>query len=251
MLKVSELSVSYNNEDILHDINLNIHPNTITIIIGPNGSGKSTLFKSMIRLNTNISGTILINDENISSMSSSLLAQKIAYLPQGKKVPDIQVQRMVLHGRFPYLKYPRRYRKEDYDMVNKSLKWVGIENLADRNVNQLSGGTQQKVYIAMALAQDTPIILMDEPTTYLDIAHQIKLMDLAKSLAAQGRTVLMVLHDLTQAFSYADRIVVMSEGRIVLEGIPEEIFNHDIIFDVFKVKINRIMTDFGWRYFYE
>lgn len=251
MLKVSELSVSYNNEDILHDINLNIQPNTITIIIGPNGSGKSTLFKSMIRLNTNISGTILINDENISSMSSSLLAQKIAYLPQGKKVPDIQVQRMVLHGRFPYLKYPRRYRKEDYDMVNKSLKWVGIENLADRNVNQLSGGTQQKVYIAMALAQDTPIILMDEPTTYLDIAHQIKLMNLAKSLAAQGRTVLMVLHDLTQAFSYADRIVVMSEGRIVLEGIPEEIFNHDIIFDVFKVKINRIMTDFGWRYFYE
>lgn len=251
MLRINNLSAGYNNEDILDDINLDIDNNQVTVIIGPNGSGKSTLLKLIIGLIKSSKGDIYIDNIDIKTMTNQQLAQKISYLPQGKKVPDIQVKRMVLHGRFPYLQYPRRYRKQDYDMVYQALKQVEIENLADKNVNQLSGGTQQKVYIAMALAQDTPIILMDEPTTYLDISHQIKLMNLAKELANNGKSVVMVLHDLTQAFYYADRIIVISEGKVVLEGIPEDIFHSDIIFKVFDVKINRLFKNDKWHYYYE
>lgn len=251
MLRIHNISAGYNNEDILDDINININSNQVSVIIGPNGSGKSTLLKLIVRLISSSKGNIYVDNIDINTITNQQLAQRISYLPQGKKVPDIQVKRMVLHGRFPYLQYPRRYRKQDYDMVYQALKKVDIENLADKNVNQLSGGTQQKVYIAMALAQDTPIILMDEPTTYLDIAHQMKLMSLAKELANSGKSVVMVLHDLTQAFSYADRIIVMFEGKIVLDGIPEEIFQSDVIFNVFGVKLNRIYTNDKWHYYYE
>lgn len=251
MIKIKQLCAGYHDEEVLHHIDLSIESGKVTVIIGPNGSGKSTLLKTLIHLNSHTAGTIEIDGVSIESLKSSHLSQKIAYLPQKKNVPDITVNRMVLHGRFAYLKYPRHYRKQDYEMVEKAMKWVGIEEYADRNVNQLSGGMQQKVYIAMALAQDTPTILMDEPTVYLDIAHQIKLMTLSNELASQGKAIVMVLHDLTQAFRYADRIIVMSEGRIVVDSTPEEIYNSDIIKDIFHVRVNRMLTNTGWQYFYE
>ena len=136
-------------------------------------------------------------------------------------------------------------------MGRKALQWVGIEDLAEKNVAKLSGGTQQKVYIAMALAQDTPTILMDEPTVYLDISHQLKMMKMARELAAQGKAVVMVLHDLAQAFQTADRVAVMSDGRIVACGEPEEVFQSGIVNEVFGVTFERIYAKNGWKYFCE
>lgn len=251
MLEIKGLSGGYNGEDILDNVDLKIQDNQVTVIIGPNGSGKSTLLKSIVRLLPYHEGEIYINNTNIKLMKNQQLAQNIAYLPQGKKAPDIQVRRMVLHGRFPYLQYPRKYRKLDYDVVDHALKQVGIKDLAYKNVNKLSGGTQQKVYIAMSLAQDTPIILMDEPTTYLDISHQLRLMTLVKELAESGKSVVMVLHDLAQAFYYADRIIVMSKGHIVLDGKPDDIFCDEKIYEVFGVKINRLFSNDKWHYYYE
>lgn len=159
--------------------------------------------------------------------------------------------RMVLHGRFAYLKYPRRYRKKDYEIAKKALEWVGIEELADENVNRLSGGTQQRVYIAMALAQDTPTILLDEPTTYLDISHQLKMMDMAKLLADQGKSVVMVLHNLAQAFQTVDKIAVMSDGRIVNCTSSEEIYQSGVIDEILGIRFGRVKTETGWKYFCE
>lgn len=251
MIEIKHICAGYSGTEVLHDLNLTIESGKVTVIIGPNGGGKSTLLKSLIRLNPHTSGDILIEDKNIDTFSSSMLAQKIAYIPQSRKTPDISVLRMVLHGRFPYLTYPRRYRKEDYEAAKNAMRCVGIENLADKNVSTLSGGTQQKVYIAMALAQDTPVILMDEPTVYLDIAHQLRMMTTAKQLAAQGKAVVMILHDFPQAFAVADEIIVMSEGRIVSKGSPEQVYQTGTIESVFNIHFSRVHTSNGWKYFCE
>lgn len=251
MIEIKDLSAGYQGNEVLHDVNLTFEPGKVTVLLGPNGSGKSTLLKALIRLNPHTAGTIEIDGTSIENMASSTIAQKIAYISQSRKTPDISVLRMVLHGRFAYLKYPRRYRKEDYEMAKKAMSWVGIEELAEKNVSELSGGTQQKVYIAMALAQDTPTILMDEPTVYLDISHQLKMMAMARELAAKGKAVVMVLHDLIQAFQTADELVVMSEGKIVAKGCPEEVYDSGIIDQVFDIHFCRLETSKGWKYFCE
>jgi len=267
VIKMKNVCAGYNGEEVLHDINLEFEPGEVTVIIGPNGCGKSTLLKTLVRLNEHSSGEILVkksgcNEElsqkispgvedyiEISELSSADLAQRIAYLPQNKRTPDISVLRMVLHGRFAYLKYPRRYRKEDYEMARKALEQVDIEDLAEKNVNELSGGTRQKVYIAMALAQDTDTILLDEPTTYLDIAHQIKMMKLARELADNGKAVVMVLHDLVQGFQTADKIVVMDDGRLRACGEPEEVYASGVVEEVFGVRFKRVKIEDKWRYY--
>ena len=249
MIKMKNVCAGYANEEVLHNINLEFEPGKVTVIIGPNGCGKSTLLKTLVKLNEHSSGEIIVDDESIDKLDSASLAQRVAYLPQNKRTPDIGVLRMVLHGRFAYLKYPRRYRKEDYDMAKRALRWVGIENLAEKNVNELSGGNQQKVYIAMALAQDTDTILLDEPTTYLDIAHQMKMMKLARELADKGKAVVMVLHDLTQAFQTADRIIVMEAGSVRACGCSEDVYASGIVEEVFGVGFQRVQIEDEWRYF--
>ena len=249
MIEMKQVYAGYYDGEVLHDINLTFQPGEVTILIGPNGCGKSTLLKTLIRLNEHTSGEILVDGTSITEIEPTELAQKIAYLAQNRRGSDITVERMVLHGRFPYLKYPRRYRKEDYEMAEKAMKLVGIEDLEEKNVSQLSGGTQQKVYIAMAIAQDTPVVLMDEPTTYLDISHQMKLMEWARKLADQGKAVILVLHDLGQAFRYADQIVVMSEGKVLDCGSPEDIYIKEIVNDVFQIRMSRVLTETGYQYF--
>ena len=172
----------------------------------------------------------------------------MAYLSQSKSVPDITVLKMVLHGRFAYLNYPRRYRKEDYEIARNALAWVGLSDLEDEPLNRLSGGMRQKVYIAMALAQDTPVILMDEPTTYLDIYHQLKTMDMARDLAKEGKTVIMVLHDLSQALRTADELVVLHEGQVQAKGTPQEVFESGKLTEVFGVHVEQVKTQSGYHY---
>lgn len=251
MIELLNVCAGYDGEEVLHNINLKLEPGKVTVLVGPNGCGKSTLLKALVRLNPHSSGEIRIHGKSIETYQSAELAQQIAYLPQSRNVPDISALRMVLHGRFPYLSYPRRYRSTDFDKAREALKWVGIEELAEQNVNRLSGGNQQKVYIAMALAQDTPVILMDEPTTYLDISHQIRLMDLAKKLAAQGKAVVLIMHDLAMALQTAEKIAVLEKGNLVQYGNSEEVFESGILDRVFEIKLRRVQTESGWQYYYE
>lgn len=249
MVKMKDVCAGYSDEEILHNINLEFEAEKVTIIIGPNGCGKSTLLKTIVRLQEHSEGMILVDGVPVEKYESSKLAQRVSYLPQNKRTPDIGVFRMVLHGRFAYLNYPRRYREEDYEMARKAIEWVGIENLAQKNVNELSGGNQQNVYIAMALAQDTDTILLDEPTTYLDIAHQLKMMKLARKLADSGKAVVVVLHDLPQAFQTADKIVVINDGRVEACGEPEEVYESGIVQNVFGVEFKRLLVENEWKYF--
>lgn len=248
MIELIDVRAGYEDKEVLHGASMTFEPGKITALIGPNGCGKSTLLKTLVRIKNHTAGKILVNGQPIESLSTVQLARQVAYLPQSKKAPDITVLRMVLHGRFAYLSYPRRYRDEDVEIAKKALRWAGMEHKADHNVSQLSGGMQQKVYIAMALAQDADTILMDEPTTYLDIAHQLKLMHMARQLAKEGKAVVMVLHDLSQALRTADEVVLLHEGDVIQKGTPDEVFESGCIQKAFGVEIERIHTKTGWHY---
>lgn len=251
MLKIEGLCVGYSDKNVLKDVSFSIPAGKVTVLLGPNGCGKSTLLKALCGIVPISSGEILLNQEKILKLPLQLRAQKIAYLSQNRQVPDITVERMVLHGRFPYLSYPRRYRSADLEAAHKAMEQMELEALKNVPLKQLSGGQRQKVYIAAALAQDTEVMLLDEPTTFLDVSHQLQMITQAKSLAAEGRHVLMVIHDLGHALSIADQIVLLQEGRVVSSGSTEDAFESGKLDDVFGIRMQRIMTDKGWHYYYE
>lgn len=251
MLEIKNLYSGYGGREVLHDVSLTAQAGEVTVIVGPNGCGKSTLLKTICGIQPVTAGQVLLDGEKLFALPRNLLAQKTAYLAQSRQVPDITVERLVLHGRFPYLGYPRRYRKEDYAIADAAMKTMGVAELADELVQNLSGGQRQKVYIAMALVQDTPVILLDEPTTYLDISHQLQLMQQARMLAAQGKTVVMIIHDLPHAFQTADHMILMRDGKIVADGTPEQIYASGMISSVFGVRLCRTGTEGGWRYYCE
>lgn len=250
MIELCQVCAGYGRQQVLYDVDMSFAAGKITVLTGPNGCGKSTLLKSIMGLNRHTAGRLLVAGTPIEEYTAAELARHVAYLPQMKKTPDITVLRMVLHGRFPYLKYPRRYRQQDIEVAQTALRQVGLEEMAEQNMSQLSGGNQQKVYIAMALAQDTEAILMDEPTTYLDIAHQLRLAQLARELADRGKAVVLVLHDLALAMRIADELAVLDGGRIAARGTPEEIFSSDVWERVFGIRLERVLTENGWQYFY-
>lgn len=251
MIKIEELSCSMSGKQILHDISLTVPDGKLTVLLGKNGSGKSTLLKTVLGLNEKSSGKVYIDGEDTDNMSSKQLARKMAYMSQSRVTPSIQASRMVLHGRFPWLSYPRRYTERDYEIVDDSLAYVGAQELKNEKLTELSGGQAQKVYIAMTLAQTTPVLLLDEPTVFLDVPHQLRLMSLAKSLAADGKTVVLILHDLCLALRCADEIILLDDGRVVAHDTPERIFESGIAERVFGVKIGRALTEKGYQYYYE
>ena len=243
MVELKNLCAGYDKKQILYDVSIAFEPGKVTAIIGPNGCDKSTLLKTIIGINRKMSGEILIDGAAAETLSARRTAQKIAYLPQSRIVPDITVLRMVLHGRFCCLDYPRRYREEDIKAAEDALDKVGLAEYRHHGMASLSGGMQQNAYIAMALAQNAPTVLMDEPTTYLDIANRLQTMQLARKLTAEGKSVVMVLHDLDLAMSYADRIAVMSGGRIIKYGTPDEVFESKAIDEAFGIRLCRVETD--------
>lgn len=251
MLEIRELHAGYDGREVLRGVSFTAQRGRITAIVGPNGCGKTTLLKSLCGILPVASGAVLLEGEKLLELPRQALARKAAYLAQNRQTPDITVERLVLHGRFPYLSYPRRYRKEDYAIAQKAMERLCILDLAQRPLSSLSGGQQQRAYIAMALAQDTPVVALDEPTTYLDISHQLQLMRQARVLAQGGRTVLMIIHDLHHAFQEADHMVLMRGGEVVAEGTPEEIYASGLIDEVFGIKLSRTATEKGWRYFCE
>lgn len=221
----------------------------MTVITGPNGCGKSTLLKSLIRILPISGGKIFSGEKDISEMSAAELARQVAYLPQKKNIPDLTVMTMVLHGRFAHLGYPRRYRREDIAAAEEALRITDLTELAGENMSGLSGGTQQRVFLAMALAQSSPVILMDEPASFMDISYQIRLMELSRRLSDSGRAIVMVLHDLSAALKYADEMIVMSEGKIVASGAPEAVYESGILDRVFGIEIKRFSAPDGVVYY--
>ena len=251
MLEIRNFSAGYPGKRVLKEIEICLPSGSVTAILGPNGCGKSTLLKALCGILHADAGEVLLDGTSLLGLPQRLLAQKIAYLAQNRQIPDITVRRLVLHGRFPYLSYPRHYRAEDYAAAQSAMEQMGIADLADAPLQQLSGGQRQKVYIAMALAQSTPVILLDEPTTYLDVHHQLQLMRQAQELAAQGKTVAMVLHDLSHAMTVADHVVLMDHGQVAAQGTPEEVYASGRMDAVFGVRLRRVRAEEKWRYYCE
>lgn len=240
MIEAKNISAGYGSKTVLNGATVSFEKGKLTSLIGVNGSGKSTMLKAMLGILPLSGGEILIDRKDMRSMSRNEIAKRIAYLAQGKNTPDMTVEQMVLHGRFPYLTYPRRYRETDREFARGAMEVVGISHLADQPLSTLSGGMRQNAYIAMALAQDTDYILLDEPTTYLDIAHQRELMKLLKQLADGGKGIVTVMHDLPMAFDFSDTIAVLQSGTVVLHADPTEICASPILKEIFGVRINRL-----------
>lgn len=249
MLEMKKLSVGYPGHPVLRNISISVPGGAVTVIAGPNGCGKSTLLKALTGI-LPATGSVILEGQDLLTLDRQERARKVAFLPQNRQVPEITVKNLVLHGRFPYLSYPRRYRQEDIRIAEAAMEKMGVQELAERSLVTLSGGQRQKVYIAMALAQDTPVVLMDEPNAFLDIAHQLQLMAQAKALAEAGKTVVLVLHDLSLALEYADSLVVLYEGTCLFQGTPEETFQSGCLDKAFGVKVRRFSTAEGWKYHY-
>ena len=251
MIQLSHVTAGYGGPPVVQDVTLELTPGEVLVLLGPNGCGKSTLLRTIAGLQPLSSGEVLVDGISAAGLSRRQLAQKITYLPQSRSVPNITAYRMVLHGRFPYLSYPRRYRPQDHAAAKKALEQADAWDLAGLPVQTLSGGQRQKIYLAMALAQDTQTILMDEPTTYLDIQHQLDLMRFSQTLAGEGKAVVLVLHDLCLALRFAHRGAVMAGGRLLQTGTPDELFSSGTLKTTFHTPLNRIQTAGGWRYYYD
>lgn len=223
-LTVQGLTLAYGDARVVHEVSLEIPPSAITAIVGPNGCGKSTLLRGLARLHAPQHGTVLLDGHDIHERSTKDVARELGILPQSPVAPGgITVRDLVGRGRTPHLKALRPWGDRDTAAVNDALRATGLTGLAERAVDSLSGGQRQRAWIALALAQQTELLLLDEPTTFLDIAHQYEVLDLVHGLAAQGRTVVVVLHDLAQAARYADHLVLMSAGLILSRGEPGEV----------------------------
>lgn len=238
-IAVKQLSVTLGNRDILHDISLSIPVGKITTLIGPNGCGKSTLLRSMIGYINSPSECVTIFDKPLSSYSQNKLARQMAFLPQVPNMPkDMTVEELVYCGRYPYQMWWKNTAKEDREIVDYALGITKTNHLRNQLIPSLSGGERQRVWIAMALAQQPKLLVLDEPTTYLDINHQLEIMELLKRLNdEQGLTVLMVLHELTQAVQYSHYMAIIKDGHLVTAGDTKEIVSDELFRDVFSVDV--------------
>lgn len=250
MLEIKNLCAGYGKYNVLRDVNLKVPKGKLISVIGINGSGKSTLLKSVAGIITPFSGQVIVDSHNAKTLKQTELSQKLAYLPQGRDLPDMTVEQFVLHGRFPYLGYPRRYSSGDYTVAKNAMEKMGIFSFREKRLSSLSGGMRQKVYIAMALCQDTDYILLDEPTTYLDISHQIETMKILRSLADEGKGVATVMHDLALAFTFSDKIAILSEGRVITVDTPENLCQTNIIKEVFDIELKYNKEDNLYSYKY-
>ena len=247
MLEARNRSAGYPGRAVLAGVSLAARPGRVLALLGPNGCGKSTLLRTMAGLLPPLGGEVLLDGRR--DYSPRQAAQRVAYLPQSRTAPNITVRRLVLHGRFPYLSYPRRYGREDYAAVDRALAAADALDLADRPLPELSGGQRQKAYLAMALAQETEAILMDEPTTFLDIRHQLEVLALVRRLAEEGRGVVLALHDLCLALTAADDVAVLGEGRLLALGGPEAVYQSKVLERVMGVRLDRSEGPGGRRYF--
>lgn len=242
-LRAAGLSTGYGERRVIEGLELTIPDGSFTVIIGPNGCGKSTLLRSLARLIRPTAGAVLLDGADVAATKTKELARTIGLLPQSSIAPEgITVVDLVSRGRHPHQSVLRRWGEQDEAAVREALERTRLTDLSTRVVDELSGGQRQRVWIAMALAQQTPLLLLDEPTTYLDISHQIDVLDLCTELHREGRTLVAVLHDLNQAARYATHLIALKQGRIVAQGPPSSVVTAGFVHDVFGVHA-RIVPD--------
>ncbi|MEU7143294.1 ABC transporter ATP-binding protein [Nocardia sp. NPDC046473] len=243
-LRTHKLDLRYGDRVVIEDLELVLPGNSITAIVGPNACGKSTLLRGLTRLLRPASGTVTLDGADIHRMSARALALRLGLLPQQPITPEaITVEALVRLGRHPHQRLLRPWSAADQAAVEDALRRTGTADLRDQHVDQLSGGQRQRAWIALALAQDTDLLLLDEPTTFLDLRHQLDVLDLVADLHTEaGRTVVMVLHDLGQAARYADHLVVLHEGRLAAAGAPADVLDADLVRTVFEVDC-RVIPD--------
>lgn len=236
-LGVENVTTQYDHRVISQNLSIEIPDQSFTVIIGPNACGKSTLLRTLSNLIKPTAGHVLLDGKKISSYKSKEVAKKLGLLPQSSTAPDgITVANLVAHGRYPYQNLFHQWTEADEDAVAKAMELTNTTELANRYVDELSGGQRQRVWVAMVLAQQTPLLLLDEPTTYLDIAHQIELLELFTDLNEQGHTLVAVLHDLNHAARYATHLIAMKAGKIIAQGKPSDIVTEELIEEVFCLK---------------
>lgn len=231
------LSVGYGKNDIVTDLTLEIHKGKITSLIGANGCGKSTILKAIARIQKPSKGMVYLDGKAISQLTTKEVARQMAILPQSPEAPaGLTVFELVSYGRFPHQKGMGKITQHDKKVIEWALQVTGMKDFFDRYVDELSGGQRQRVWIAMALAQETELVLLDEPTTYLDMAHQLEVLELLKRLNEQEkRTVVMVLHDINQAVRFSDYICALKNGEIVHHGLAEEVMTNEILKKVYHI----------------
>ncbi|MEG0859208.1 MAG: ABC transporter ATP-binding protein [Pseudomonas sp.] len=233
-LQADAVTLRYEQRTISQDLSLRIPDGSFSVIVGPNACGKSTLLRALSRLLTPAVGQVLLNQQPIGEITAKDVARRLGLLPQSAVAPEgITVADLVARGRYPHQSFLRQWSQADEQAVFEAMQATQVAALSDRLLHELSGGQRQRVWIAMVLAQQTPILLLDEPTTFLDIAHQIELLELLADLNRQGRTIVAVLHDLNQACRYASHLIAMKDGAIVATGKPAEIFTEQLVEQVF------------------
>ena len=237
-LIAENLDLAYDQCQIVSDLDVSIPDGKFSIIVGPNACGKSTLLRALARLLPPAKGTVLLDGNNIEKMKTKKIAQRLGLLPQSSIAPDgITVAELVSRGRHPHQSFLRQWTDADEAAVLSALRATNTEELSSRLVDELSGGQRQRVWVAMVLAQETSLLLLDEPTTFLDVAYQIELLDLFSQLNHEyGHTLVAVLHDLNQACRYADEIIAMKDGSIVAQGPPETIITSELVHEVFGIE---------------
>jgi iron complex transport system ATP-binding protein len=242
-LSANGLVVGYGEREVLHGVDVPLPPGRITAIVGANASGKSTLLRAFARLLAPTRGSVLLDGAEIATLPTREVARRLGFLPQSPVPPEgLTVADLVARGRFPHQRLGRRASAEDREKVEWALAATGIADLRDRPLDRLSGGQRQRAWIAMALAQDTAILLLDEPTTYLDLAHQLEVLDLLADLNAEGRTIGLVLHDLNHACRYAHHLVALREGEVYAAGPPAEIVDEALVLGVLGLR-SRVIPD--------
>lgn len=242
------VTVGYGSHVVIDDLDVAIPPGVITTIIGPNGCGKSTLLSTLSRLLKPAEGTVVLDGEDIAKAKTRDVAKKLGLLPQAPVAPEgLTVADLVARGRHPHQSWLRQWSSDDAGVVARALAMTGVSDLADRPVDALSGGQRQRVWISMALAQGTDLLLLDEPTTYLDLAHAVDVLDLVDDLHESGRTVVMVLHDLNLAARYSDNLVVMKAGAILAQGHPRDVITAELLHEAFGLRAHVIDDPVGDR----
>ncbi|MGV9314894.1 ABC transporter ATP-binding protein [Streptomyces sp. NPDC003691] len=243
-LTAESVTLGYDRRVIAEGLTVAIPDNSFTVIVGPNACGKSTLLRALARMLKPTEGRVLLDGQTIHSLPAKKVARILGLLPQTSIAPDgITVADLVARGRYPHQGLLRQWSPEDERIVRESMAATGVAELAERYVDELSGGQRQRVWIAMALAQQTPLLLLDEPTTFLDIQHQLEVLDLCAELhETQGRTLVAVLHDLNQAARYATHLIALRDGRVVAEGAPSDVVTAELVEEVFGVR-SRVIDD--------
>lgn len=238
-----QVKIKYSDQIVVDDLNLSIPKGKITALIGANGSGKSTILKTLARIMRPYGGTVYLNGKSIHQTPTKEIAKQLAILPQNPTAPGgLTIYELVSYGRFPYQKGLGTLTSEDREIIHWAIEVTGLSKIAQRPIEQLSGGQRQRAWIAMALAQQTDVLLLDEPTTYLDMAHQLEVLELLDKLnREESRTIVMVVHDLNHASQYAHRIVAIKNGKLIAEGTPREVITKDILRTVFGVEADIYM----------